>query len=223
MLLVGGVLFSRAPAAWAEVVGAAENARAGAAPIPPVKGEPGARKLRGLLLVHVGSIVAGYAAYALAWAASCVALLAMLFTDAARLLRVTVRTTTVLTAVGVALMLVGILLGCVWAEANLGRYWGWDVREINGVLTLLAGVVWLAGSVRQWRSPLQSVPARLEPGMVAAACFWFAMSGWWWIAFVGGGDFLLQSGLCLGMCILGNVALLAGAWWAQRRLATAEG
>jgi ABC-type transport system involved in cytochrome c biogenesis permease subunit len=106
------------------------------------------RPITGLLLAHVRSLLAGYAAYALVWLLSCAALVAMLVTDASRLLHATVRISVVLLALGVLLMLTGVVLGAVWANQNLGRYWGWDVKEINGLATLLLGVVWLVLTCR---------------------------------------------------------------------------
>ncbi len=41
-----------------------------------------------------------------------------------------------LTAVSAVLTFVGIVLGCVWANEHLGRYWGWDAREISGACVL---------------------------------------------------------------------------------------
>jgi ABC-type transport system involved in cytochrome c biogenesis permease subunit len=37
-----------------------------------------------------------------------------------------------LTATSAVLTFIGILLGCIWANEHLGRYWGWDAREIGG-------------------------------------------------------------------------------------------
>ena len=46
------------------------------------------------------------------------------------------------------LVLAGFFLGMVWSRQNLGRYWGWDPREIGG----LAASVWLAALVVLQRS-----------------------------------------------------------------------
>ena len=37
-----------------------------------------------------------------------------------------------LTAASAMLTFIGILLGCIWANEHLGRYWGWDAKEIGG-------------------------------------------------------------------------------------------
>jgi hypothetical protein len=205
----GVLLFSQAPAAWAQVAGAAPAAgvRAGA----PAGGRP-AKKLRTLLFVHVGSLLAGYAAFALAWLLSCAVLLAMLFGDASRLLRFTVRASVVLVGLGGLLWLVGMVLGAVWAKGNLGRFWGWDVPELHGLFTLLVGVAWLLLTVRQARAAVG-----LAPGATAAGCFWALLAAWWTLACFRNGVFIALAGAWLLMGVLLNGALLAAAWWARRR------
>ena len=37
------------------------------------------------------------------------------------------------------LVVFGVILGMIWAKPNLGRYWGWDPKEIGG----LCVIVWL--------------------------------------------------------------------------------
>ncbi len=213
VLLAGALLVDQASAAWVEVAGAPLSMQAGAGAAPaPAEGPPVRRPITALLLVHVVSVVAGYAAYALAWLLSCAALVAMLFSEASRLLRVSVRVTVVLLTLGVLLMLTGIVLGAVWAKPNLGRYWGWDIKEINGLATLLLGVAWLVLTWRWVRMATPRTRGRVEPGIVAAACFWAAMAGWWGIALVGNGVFLWQTGVFICLCVLVNVALIAAAW-----------
>jgi hypothetical protein len=36
-----------------------------------------------------------------------------------------------------ALMLTGVVLGAVWASDHLGRFWGWDVKEVGAAVTTL--------------------------------------------------------------------------------------
>jgi hypothetical protein len=211
VLLLGALLINQASAAWAEVAGAPKlsvHAAGDGWPDAVIEGPPVRKKWTPLLVVHVFSVVAGYAVYALAWLLSCAALVAMFFADASRLLWATVRISAVLLALGVLSMLLGVVLGAVWAKENLGRYWGWDIRETNGLATLFLGVVWLALTWRQ----VHRTTKRIEPGLVAAACFWAAIAGWWGIAFVGNGVFLWQTGLFICTCVLLNVALVAGAW-----------
>jgi hypothetical protein len=41
-----------------------------------------------------------------------------------------------LTAASAVLTFVGIVLGCIWANEHLGRYWGWDAKEVGGACVL---------------------------------------------------------------------------------------
>ena len=41
------------------------------------------------------------------------------------------------------LVIAGLLLGMLWSRQNLGRYWGWDPKEIGG----LCASAWLAALV----------------------------------------------------------------------------
>lgn len=35
----------------------------------------------------------------------------------------------------------GVILGAVWAERHLGRFWGWDAKEIGGLSVVVAALV----------------------------------------------------------------------------------
>ena len=60
-----------------------------------------------------------------------------------------------LSAAGLALTLVGVALGAWWAGGHLGRYWGWDAKEVGGLCVLAwNGVIYWA--VRPRLSPLLS-------------------------------------------------------------------
>jgi hypothetical protein len=41
-----------------------------------------------------------------------------------------------LTIAATALTFLGVLLGGIWAQENLGRFWGWDLKEIGGASVL---------------------------------------------------------------------------------------
>src|SRR5439155_21448742 len=61
---------------------------------------------------------------------------------------------------GLFLTAAGIVLGSVWAIDGLGRFWGWDAKEIAGLCVLAwEGLMLLVLSRRT---------ANLLPGMVAA-------------------------------------------------------
>jgi hypothetical protein len=46
-----------------------------------------------------------------------------------------------LATVSLALTAVGVALGAVWAREHLGRYWGWDLKEVGGFSVLCWGVL----------------------------------------------------------------------------------
>jgi len=53
------------------------------------------------------------------------------------------------TLLGLGLTAVGVVLGAWWARENLGRLWGWDVKELGGLAVLAWYGVMLAGL--RWR------------------------------------------------------------------------
>jgi hypothetical protein len=48
-----------------------------------------------------------------------------------------------LSALGLGLTAVGVILGGCWASENLGRFWGWDPREIGGLCVLALDAIML--------------------------------------------------------------------------------
>ena len=50
-----------------------------------------------------------------------------------------------LSAAGLALTLVAVASGAWWAGGHLGRYWGWDAKEVGGLCVLAwNGVIYWA-------------------------------------------------------------------------------
>ncbi len=102
-----------------------------------------------LLAFHVAAVTLGYGA------TLCVGLLAACYVAArpfgdlaAGQKRFVYRVTFGLTAGAAVLTLLGVGLGGVWANENLGRFWGWDPKEVGGALVL----AWQAGVlVALWR------------------------------------------------------------------------
>ncbi len=94
--------------------------------------------------------------------------------------------------IGMALMMVGIFLGAVWANESWGRYWSWDPKETWALIT---AVVYAAVLHRRWLSPSKDE-------------LWFNIGGQW--AFLTvlmtyfGVNYLLS-----GMHSYGNVGGLA--------------
>src|SRR5262245_16582588 len=116
-------------------------------------------------------------------------------------------------ALGAALWLAGVVLGAWWASANMGRAWGWDPREVGGLVTVAAGVVW-------WRlgRRLQDAPGGW-PAAVAAAGLWAVVYSYWYscIAADGKSYGFRRSGLFLDVGAAQNALLLAAAAWLAER------
>jgi hypothetical protein len=90
-----------------------------------------------ILAIHVCSVTLGYSALFF------VGLLAVLYVArkpfrdlSAGQMKSLARAVFVLTAASTVLTLTGVLLGSVWAKDHLGRYWGWDPKEIGGACVL---------------------------------------------------------------------------------------
>ena len=55
----------------------------------------------------------------------------------------------------VFLLVAGIFIGAVWANASWGRYWGWDPKEVWALVTLMLYALPLHGrSIVRFRDPL---------------------------------------------------------------------
>jgi hypothetical protein len=95
-------------------------------------------KMDPLLAVHVYAITVGYTAMFAAGALAVWSLLARATRgwDAQR--AATLRYYSLrLTLFGLGLTALGVVLGGWWARDHLGRYWGWDVKELGGLAVLL--------------------------------------------------------------------------------------
>jgi hypothetical protein len=82
-----------------------------------------------------------------------------------------------LSAIGLPLTAVGVALGAVWARDHLGRYWGWDLREIGGlaVLTSSALSLWaaLSGRFRATGRRADAVTLAGIAGNIIVSLSWF--------------------------------------------------
>lgn len=77
-----------------------------------------------------------------------------------------------MTGLALAATALGVLLGGVWAQENLGRFWGWDLKETGGAIVL----AWDALMIRFcWRRPAATHAAMLLAfaGNVVVAAAWF--------------------------------------------------
>jgi hypothetical protein len=119
-----------------------------------------------------------------------------------------------LAGTGLLLTAVGVLLGGWWAADNMGRFWGWDAKEIGGLSVLVWNVVLLL-----W---LRYRPAAALVGMVLAGVGNVIVSLSWF------GPALLDNrhsygiGLWLGFVVvqllLLLLALVPAGWLARQRV-----
>ena len=101
----------------------------------------GAGRLSFLLASHVFAVTLGYTTTFLVGALGICFVSQRCFSDFSPLrVRSLTRVTFILGCVAAGLTAVGLILGMVWAKAEWGRYWAWDVKEIGG----FAVIVWQA-------------------------------------------------------------------------------
>lgn len=163
-------LLAFTPTAWGEAITALRPG-----PIDPDAAVLARRAgWRPLLLAHVGSLLAGYLGFLLAWAAPHLALVVRLAGRHRPDRPVCRQTTRLVTAAGV-LWLVGLALGTVWARAVLGRWWTWTPAEAGPLATLAIAAAW-AWLGAGWASE------RLDrASAIAAAGFWGIVAVWWFV------------------------------------------
>ena len=91
-----------------------------------------------LLATHVCAVVLGYSASLFVGLLAICYVARRPFGDlSAGQVQSLTRAVFTLTAVASVLTFAAILLGCVWAKDHLGRYWGWDPREMWAVGVLI--------------------------------------------------------------------------------------
>ncbi len=100
-----------------------------------------AGRLSFLLASHVFMVTLGYTTTFLVGTLGICFVGQRCFSDFSPLrVRSLTRVTFMLGCVAAGLTAVGLILGMVWAKAEWGRYWAWDVKEIGG----FAVIVWQA-------------------------------------------------------------------------------
>jgi hypothetical protein len=126
-----------------------------------------------LLATHIVAVTAGYTAvFAIGFMGICAAVIRAVsgWNDEhdAALRRAGGR----LALFAVAATFIGCVLGAWWASENMGRWWGWDAREIGGICVLAwACIMW-----RAFTAPEASAQARICLAVVAnqvVAVSWF--------------------------------------------------
>ena len=80
------------------------------------------------------------------------------------------------TGTGMALTLLGIVLGSFWARDHMGRFWGWDFREIGALSVLLWNAAVLG--LLAWRPRNERLMMLLcQAGNLLVVCCWFGPGG----------------------------------------------
>ena len=92
----------------------------------------------------------------------------------------------------------GVILGAVWAERHLGRFWGWDAKEIGGLSVVAAALV------------LSLLLTRFKPGSVQLGQVSLMMSLVTLIAWFGPAVYIESVGpVALAALVVGLVVQLA--------------
>jgi hypothetical protein len=135
-----------------------------------------------LLAAHVVAVVTGYVTVFAVGGLSVWALLTRAragWRDGRRAVAFR-RAVLTLSAVGLSFTAVAVALGAVWARDHLGRYWGWDLREIGGlaVLTSCGLSLWAALSGRTHTAGRRADAVMLAgiAGNIVVSLSWFGPS-----------------------------------------------
>jgi len=132
------------------------------------------------LIIHVMTIVASYAAGALAWAIGNISLIMYWFnSDRHDLLKTLANLCYAAIKVAVLLLGVGTLLGGIWAAESWGRFWGWDPKETWALIALVVYLIPLharyIGLVKDFGLAVSSV-----------VCFSAIVMSWYGVNFILG-------------------------------------
>ena len=108
------------------------------------------------------------------------------------------RTGVRLALIAVVTTAVGIVLGACWSHEHLGRWWGWDPREIGGLCVL----AWSCLLWRCFRSPssnTQSLTAMALMGNIVVCLSWF---GAWLLTSASRADGASLYGVIIGAFVI---------------------
>jgi cytochrome c-type biogenesis protein CcsB len=130
------------------------------------------------LIIHVMTIVASYAAGALAWTIGNISLVMYWFnSDRKDLLRTMANFCYAAIKFAVLLLGVGTFLGGIWAAESWGRFWGWDPKETWAFIALVLYIIPLHARYIGWVKDF---------GMAVASvvCFAGIVMSWYGVNFV---------------------------------------
>jgi hypothetical protein len=119
--------------------------------------------------------------------------------------------------IAACLTAIGIVLGMIWARAEWGRFWGWDVKEI-GALSVIVWLVFFMAAQRSRRVSARGVLLLTIFGNVIVSLAWFGANMVSNVHSYGTPGFLMfaiGTGLNLAFLLVG----LAPAGWLRLRKA----
>jgi hypothetical protein len=175
-----------------------------------------APRTRILLVSHVLMVTLGYSATFLIGALGICFVGQRCVSDFPLLrLRSIVRATFILGGVALVLTIAGVVLGTVWARAEWGRYWSWDLKEIGAAAVIAWQLLFLLAHRLAHRTA-RGVLVMTVLGNVVVGLGWFGANRLGAMHPYGTPDWPL---LCAG--VLFNLALflagLAPAGWLRLR------
>ncbi len=136
------------------------------------------------LAVHVMSIMLSYSAFALALGIGNITLtFYLLGAKKKEQIRTLSKLTLKLLQAGVLLLVIGTILGGLWADYSWGRFWGWDPKEVWALITLMFYLAVIHARYVGWVS-------NLSLAFWSVTCFSFLVVMAWY-----GVNFVLNTGM----------------------------
>jgi ABC-type transport system involved in cytochrome c biogenesis permease subunit len=133
------------------------------------------------LAIHVITIMLGYAALAVAMGIGNVTLGYFLVgAQKQETIQAQDRSTYKSLKAGVLLLLVGTILGALWADYSWGRFWGWDPKEVWALITLLSYLAILHARAAGW-------VGNLGLAALSVFCFTWVVMAWYGVNFLNSG------------------------------------
>jgi hypothetical protein len=160
-----------------------------------------------LLAAHVVAVTAGYGAvFAVGFIAAGSALSRAVGLWEERHDRASRAAGTWLGLIALVATFLGVLLGAWWSREHLGRWWGWDVKEIGGLCVL----AWSGLLVQCFRSTVSASQSRMclaVTGNMVVALAWFGPAVQTGSRGYGFGASTM--GMALGCFLVGQVLLIS--------------
>ena len=120
--------------------------------------------------IHVPTIMTGYAVLAVAILLAHVYLIRSLWLDDSHELQKSLARTMFWTVpVGEIVLVAGIILGGIWADASWGRFWGFDPKEVGALILFLVFMVIIHG---RWAGWLKDFGTAVGGWVGSLALFW---------------------------------------------------